>query len=624
MAREQVESLAHSTFIMVAAIGAAVFFAFIWEFTNHEVTFIGEGFDSPGACFAAGLVCWIWVFRQTKLRRDESGLSLIPNLYKWIAINFAIAPFSIFTGRVVFSFIPPWDNSIGAVLGLLIGYAIARAVVAPSKRKVIPQRGATVLTEPETQQRIQRLSRGSEPRLRWAGMDLPGEVAYGNFVVAGAVGTGKTRMHRELMASVLPQITAGSDRRAIVYDVKSDLIAELQTMGVSCPVHILNPYDRRSVKWSIAHDVNTPSRSRQFAEAFIPLDPEQKDKFFVINARAVIAGVIDMFNRNAPGIWTLRDLINVTANRRVMEALLAETRLLTQLFNTEITLANFINEIAAVTTSLDPVAALWERTPEPPFSLRDWVARGDSIVVLAGNDANRATLQAINRVMLKMIKEEFFAQRESPQATRLWFFCDELKDAGRLDALPDLLNARSKGVRSVLGFQDLEGLYVGYKSKDEAKTLIGKCGNIAFLHLETNETAEWASKRTGRVEQLEIMEQVDKDKNRSFGEHLAERDAVLASEFTGLPTMLNGQIHGIHIVRGLGIVRRAVPAKFPEINPDDNFWPRPVEDQDLSNFTAEDAARLKIDMPPDAPTHQSSAPPQTGPNLDDLGRITFT
>ena len=87
-----------------------------------------------------------------------------------------------------------------------------------------------LLNEREARRRTDALPRGSDPRIRWAGFDLPGEVAQGNLLCVGAVGMGKTRLHRELLRSVVSTIGPDSDRRVGICDAKSDLLSELQGM----------------------------------------------------------------------------------------------------------------------------------------------------------------------------------------------------------------------------------------------------------------------------------------------------------------------------------------------------------------------------------------------------------
>jgi len=634
MDQDQVKRMRHNSLILAGAIGPSILFALIWDACNGEIRYIGEGFHGPGASFFAGLACWLWLALIKFYCHQHQTPPSLAVMAKGIAIQLAVSPFSILAGRVLFSLIPPYVNDYGAILGFVIGYCIAEASIAQPKLKYETQRGTVLLPDVEVERQTALLKKTTEPPICWAGGDYPAEIAFGNIVVAGAVGTGKTLMHRELIASVVPHVRPGTDRRVIIYDVKSDLIAELNTMNVACDVLIMNPFDRRSIAWDLAADINTPARARQFAHAVILSGADEDSQFFASAARSVITGVINALNRRQRGDWTLRDLINISADKKLMEVLLGRnSRLVKQFFYPDKTFSNVINQIAIVMTELEPVAALWyQKGSNQSLSLREWVERGDSILVLGGNEDNKESLQILNRAMLKIVTAALFTLGESPTKTRMWFFCDELSEAGRLDGLPTLLNARSKGVRCVLGFQDFDGLFIGYESHDKAKAIVGKCDTISWLRLTNDETAEWASKRSGKAERLEKMDSVSKD-GVTTGEHLAERDAIMASEFMGLPVITDGMVDGYHMIRGIrGINRRQLNYEYKKLNRADDFWPHPkTVTQELLEWNTEDAARLQLDQN----ENDSVAPPSPAPDIttgpakttqieiDEIPRVNF-
>ena len=52
--------------------------------------------------------------------------------------------------------------------------------------------------------------------------------------------------------------------------------------------------------------------------------------------------------------------------------------------------------------------------------------------LLAQGYLGEAALESINRVMCKIISAQLLKGPESPTKSRFWFFCDEMKYAGRL------------------------------------------------------------------------------------------------------------------------------------------------------------------------------------------------
>lgn len=612
--------------LLLTALAPAALFVLLWRVLNSEfLPYIGEGYDSRAECLAAGVLFYLWVFHGIRRYQNEKeGEGQIMPLVQWVYWRLATACVAIPGGRVLFSFLPPWDNAIGGVIGIFIGSAITDQFFANGRGRFAHARGTVLISTEQANHHIRRLPAGSEPRIRFAGHELPGETANGNILTVGAIGTGKTRLHREVIRSVVPHVHPRSDRRVLIYDVKCDLLAELYDMAPPCEVLVFNPFDRRSVAWDMAADVETPEQARHFAEAFI-LPAKGEDKMFFTNAaRNIVAGVIVAFNRLCPRKWTLRDLLRVTASEKRLRKILKGTDLIDQFFKPQDTFDNIRNTIANVTVELEAVAALWERTPRK-ISLREWVKVGGSILVLGGKENLQPALEPLNRVAFKIIATDFLSEPESPTRSRLWFFCDELKTAGRLDTLPLVLNARSKGVRAVLGFQDLEGIVDAYGSKEKASEIVGRCATVTWLKLTSTETAEWASRRTGEFERFEYFDTQTKD-GTNVGEHLAKRDSVMPSEFLTLPDYTGGFATGYHILRGVaGVFKGSSYHKFPNTDPADDFQPRDSTEQVLAPWTPADERRLGLnDDNDEKAAGQASAKPRPNePDLGSLGRVSF-
>jgi hypothetical protein len=609
----------------LAAVGPAALFAVLWKLLNSPFSsYIGEGYDGPAACLIAGVCFYGWIYGgHRKAWKDKQGEGAVRPHIERVYWSLVTATVAIPGGRIIFSFLPPWDNAVGGIIAMMTGHTITDKLFNFGRGRFIHARGTVELSGEEAKQQMERFPAGPEPRIQWAGYDIPGEVAIGNFLTVGAIGTGKTRLHRQLMRSVVPHIHPDTDRRVLIYDVKCDLLSELYGMRLSCEVLVFNPFDRRSVAWDIAMDVRSPEQARHFAEALI-LPAKGDDKPFFINAaRNIIAGVINALNCRCPGEWTLRDLLRVTASKERLRKLLAGTDLIDQYFSPPDTFDNIRNTIANVTVELEAVAALWEQTPRK-ISLKQWVKKGGSILVLGGKENLQPALEPLNRVAFKIITTDFLSEPESPLRSRLWFFCDELKTAGRLDTLPMVLNARSKGVRAVLGFQDIEGIIDAYGSKEKAFEIAGRSASVSWLKLTSTETAEWASRRTGEFERFEYFDTQTKD-GTSVGEQYAKREAVMPSEFLNLPDFSGGNATGVHLIRGVdGVFKSTSHHTFPKTDPADDFHARDESEQILALWTAADDERLGLNDDNDQAGGQASADPRPDePDLDSLGRVSF-
>lgn len=620
----------------VTAVAPAALFALLWRFLNAEfLPYIGEGYDSPSDCFIAGLLFYFWVVLSYFNWRNQkhSDGSVLPHM-KQVYWNLIAATIAVPGGRILFSILPPWDNALGGLIAFVVAIVLSGRILKSRQGRFVHDRGTVLLSPEEARRQTRQLPGGSEPRIRFSGLDLPGEIANGNILTVGTVGTGKTRLHRELLRSIVPHIHLKSDRRVLVYDVKCDLLAELYAMAPPCEVLVLNPFDQRSVAVDLASDVQTPEQARHFAEAFIPPAKGEDKAFFTNATRNIVAGVIVGLNRVCPKHWTLRDLLRITADPKRLRKILAGSDLIAQYFKPQDTFDNIRNTIANVTVELEAVAALWERTSRK-ISLRDWVKVGGSILVLGGKENLQPALEPLNRIAFKIIATDFLSEPESPMRSRLYFLCDELKTAGRLDALPLLMNARSKGVRAVLGFQDIEGIIDAYGSREKAFEIANRCATVAFLKLTSTETAEWASRRIGELERYEYLETLTKD-GTNVGESLVKRPAFMPSEFLNLPDSVGGFVAGIHVIRGVsGPFTHTSHHKFPSTAPSLDFQPRDESDQVLEPWTAEDERRVGINDKDDdenkdnindddqAAGQASAKPRPRGPDLGSLGRMSL-
>jgi hypothetical protein len=253
---------------------------------------------------------------------------------------------------------------------------------------------------------------------------------------------------------------------------------------------------------------------------------------------------------------------------------------------------------------LRPIAALWEHTSQK-FSLNQWV-KEESILLLGCEESLRQPLDAINRILFQRITELVLAQPES-DTQRTWFFLDELKEAGKLDALPRLLTkGRTKGARVLLATQTIEGLRdtFGEKSADE---LVGMCGNKCLLRTDSHVTAQWMSTVIGDAEVRRWTESVTRGYNqgsRTMAEQILKMEAVLPSQMMHLRPPHNGRLFGYYISPEIGVFHGPVDFArgLKKKGQAPNFVPRPVEEQYLidqrehdtlqAEFTLDDIQRI--------------------------------
>lgn len=400
--------------------------------------------------------------------------------------------------------------------------------------------------------------RPKEEGYSWAGENITFPEACKHFITVGSTGSGKSITLNLLMQSVLLKVgKRDAKRRVLVYDAKSDLVSFLDGIAPHVTRHILNPLDKRFVPWDIAADVKTETDAYEFATLLIPKHEGESNPYFNDAARSLITGVIKRFiataeprTKDSVPDWTFRDLVLAFESRKRLEHVLThdETRHLLDHFDKD----NDKN-IAGVKSTVDntmalyrPIAALFANAKEKPLSLKTWAEEEESIIVLGNHESAREATDTLNRLILHQLSKFIISKKGVVKDDETWIFLDELREAGRLSGLRQLLlRGRSKGVAVAMGFQDVEGIYAAYGDHEGAE-IIGAAQNAVILHINPTapETAEWASKvfSSRRVKiATDTLTQGGHGLSRTEGERYELVPNVHPIEFVELPMPTSGK-----------------------------------------------------------------------------------
>ena len=323
--------------------------------------------------------------------------------------------------------------------------------------------------------------------------------------VVGSTGAGKTIILKHLMSSVLPaSVQEGSLRfRAVVYDPKRELYPFLHGMGISQQqIIVTHPFDARSAAWNLAEDFVEPAQIEELAEMIVPKSDSKSvapgNEFFESTSRIIFQDIIEGLMEAKPGDWELRDIIESVSSLGRLKKILRKTPGGRDSWNAYLsplerdrqdrTALSIHASLMTYARPFRSLAALWNHT-EQQFSLERW--HTSSGILLLGADPSRdRTLQRVNQLLMKRICQLTLSRDEERPIDLTWFFLDEVREAGKLDGLRRLMTeGRSKGVRVVLGFQDIEGMYELY-GEHQAEEMVGLCANRLILHSRQSQDAK--------------------------------------------------------------------------------------------------------------------------------------
>lgn len=455
---------------------------------------------------------------------------------------------------------------------------------------------------------VQRLAsqQPAQHRISWGGAAVPWEALDPHFCVMGITSGGKGLMIRMLMGSVLG--SDGPAKRALIYDQKYDALPILHSLGVPPPqVFNLHPFDVRSVSWNIAEDITDEASASQMASILAPLDRNAANPYFAATAQDLIRAVIVALHERAPGNWVLNDVTESVATRERLKETLSKTQEGRELFRAHLEQApeTASNVFATIRTKWGPYAIVgraWLKAKRS-LSIHSWLT-SSSIIVLGTDVAKASSIDPINRAFFKRLSDLIVTSPETLGGNETWLFLDEVRSAGRLDGLQELLTkGRSKGARAVLGFQNIHGLYDVY-GQYAADELVGQCGNQAFLRVTDPSTMEWASRCFGQFEYFKETHgwsSSNQGESVSVSRTLEKREAVLPAEFRDLPqTNEHNGLTGFFATPSFGAWAATLPWSFVMMHAREfggraGHLPRGPSDQRRIPWTAADLRRLGLD-----------------------------
>lgn len=323
--------------------------------------------------------------------------------------------------------------------------------------------------------------------------------------ILGAVGGGKSTALEPIFAEAFKR-----GHKILLFDVKGAFTKKFYDRKNNKGVFLLAPWDKRTIAWDIAADIQTLAAAKAFAEQLI--EAGGKDPMWANAARAVLSGFIFKLISERGRNWGWPDLAD-----RLQD--FDDLRLLADMKKYNPVAIKSVQEANTTTTGIminllafcDPVfdlATAWAGAYAKPrtlnkISLRRWVLEDDYAfrqIILQGNDSLRPLSHSLNRAVIgfiaAMINDPGTPDSERP----LWFGFDEFPQMGKCERLEPILSVgRSRGCRVVIGAQDL-GQIVNIYGEKTANNWLSMCGTQIFCRVSAGDTAEWVAKTLGKRE----------------------------------------------------------------------------------------------------------------------------
>lgn len=283
-----------------------------------------------------------------------------------------------------------------------------------------------------------------------------------HFLLVGASGSGKTQTLLFWIDQLLKQNT-----KMVLHDTKGDLTSSLPDDSFI----LLAPHDERSWAWDIAKDCQGIAAARELASRIIP---DGKDPIWTNGAREIFTGIIRSVQATKGDTWSWQHLSDIAFGDPVelRDTLIkhhpegANYLEIDEMTGTPVkTSYSFLVSLwSYIGSIISPLAAAWSDAPvSRRISLTDWLANEDTehrTLILQRS----AEFDDLSKVWISTAVQYMANFAASPslgdsRSRRIWFILDEFAQLDEVKGFNQLLEVgRSKGIRSVIGVQDLEQL----------------------------------------------------------------------------------------------------------------------------------------------------------------------
>ncbi|MCR9244571.1 MAG: type IV secretion system DNA-binding domain-containing protein [bacterium] len=425
----------------------------------------------------------------------------------------------------------------------------------PEASEPEPIRGRRLLPQATVAEHFARSleSSGDRALAHFGGVPFSGRHMLDGVCVAGATGSGKSLTIAPLIDAAARDILSSNAIRAkrlVVLDVKGDALARVSRQFDGRLSH-LAPFEAGNTScWDIAADCVNPPDWDALTLAIVP-DRAMRNPWFPEAARRLLRGVLQVFNRTAPGKWTWRDVVLASDKdhlKHVLESL-ADTKPLADEFFSRSTegALGAISTFAVAVRQVEAAAASWWlawQDEERRVSIKSWLAgKSPETIVVGFKPLYDAASRQVFRTFFGLLESHLLSEGEHPQWPRTFVFADELPLLGGWDARRLLNAGRSKGVATVIGYQSKAHMIASYDRDQHLVTSIVESPRLsAYFGTASPETAKHFERCVGYQEAREWKSAFGESttgmsatSSSSSSEENRLRPIVMDAEFLNLP-----------------------------------------------------------------------------------------
>jgi len=403
---------------------------------------------------------------------------------------------------------------------------------------------------------------------RIPGIEFPRGAELEHILIPATTGSGKSQLIHQLLNRVLEGIETAPDReKALITDPNGQFMETRAYKGD----RVLNPFDKRSLKWNPFCEIRSEYDYKLLASAVIPLaDGKGEGTEWRKYAQDMLASLMKGLHRaektNPREVQRLLSMVDPEVLRPYLTGTPSESLL---------TGPNerFFGSVLGVLSS---ALAAWEfLEPDGNFSIREWVRTGQGCLFLIYTDAQIEAFRPLLGCWLSLaIRETLSLPIEIDDRglalRRVWFVCDELDSLGTVHGLSDALSrGRKPGLAVISAIQSIAQLRTRY-GKDGSAALLACYVNKLVMRQGDFEDARHWSDYLGQTEEEWISR--TRGYSSGGGGHASEnqteadrreiRQLLLPSELQDLPKFC-----GYARISGLPGIRRFKfdPCSFPKV-----------------------------------------------------------